>query len=335
MTKSVLVGAALFSLCLTCYAQVPTPPDDAMAKVMAALSPQARTTVERLRTLNTIAADQWRYHAGDLAHGEAVTLDDSSWPVVSPKSKAPGEAAWYRHSIEVPRTLHGYDPTGMRLWLRFRASAGDSVTEIIYVNGSRVAMGEALEPVLLTESAKPGDRILVAVKLLQSSSEKTFESASVRADYASGRPNPFDLSTEVLSAEALIPTLSQQPDADRAVLEKAVALVDMQALAGAATPSAQQQFDRSLTAAEEQMRTLRPMLQQATFHLTGNSHIDAAWLWPQSETVDVVKRTFSTAAQLLNEYPRYTYTQSAAQYNDWIADKYPSIENQIKQQIKR
>ena len=35
----------------------------------------------------------------------------------------------------------------------------------------------------------------------------------------------------------------------------------------------------------------------------------------------------------MNEYPTYTYTQSAAQYNVWIADKYPDINNQIKQRI--
>ncbi|MGC2607671.1 MAG: glycoside hydrolase family 38 C-terminal domain-containing protein, partial [Silvibacterium sp.] len=34
------------------------------------------------------------------------------------------------------------------------------------------------------------------------------------------------------------------------------------------------------------------------------------------------------------EYPDYTYTQSAAQYNAWIADKYPEMNAQIKQRIK-
>ncbi|WP_158747928.1 glycoside hydrolase family 38 C-terminal domain-containing protein, partial [Acidobacterium sp. S8] len=64
------------------------------------------------------------------------------------------------------------------------------------------------------------------------------------------------------------------------------------------------------------------------------SHIDAAWLWPWTETVDVVKRTFSTALQLMNEYPDYTYTQSAAQYNEWMADKYPAMNDEIKKRIK-
>ena len=33
----------------------------------------------------------------------------------------------------------------------------------------------------------------------------------------------------------------------------------------------------------------------------------------------MVKRTFGTALQLMYEYPQYTYTQSAAAYNEWMA----------------
>jgi alpha-mannosidase len=77
-----------------------------------------------------------------------------------------------------------------------------------------------------------------------------------------------------------------------------------------------------------------PLMQKASYHLTGNSHIDAAWLWPWTETVDVVKRTFGTALQLMYEYPQYTYTQSAAAYNEWMAQKYPDMNAEIKQRIK-
>ena len=55
------------------------------------------------------------------------------------------------------------------------------------------------------------------------------------------------------------------------------------------------------------------MVSQAKVDLAGNAHIDAAWLWPRTETVDVVRRTFTTALQLMNEYPDYTFSQSAAQ----------------------
>jgi alpha-mannosidase len=50
--------------------------------------------------------------------------------------------------------------------------------------------------------------------------------------------------------------------------------------------------------------------------------------------VDVVKRTFGTALQLMYEYPDYTYTQSAAAYNEWMAQKYPDMNEEIKQRIK-
>ena len=50
--------------------------------------------------------------------------------------------------------------------------------------------------------------------------------------------------------------------------------------------------------------------------------------------MDVVKRTFGTALQLMYEYPQYTYTQSAAQYNEWMAEKYPDMNAEIAQRIK-
>ncbi len=36
----------------------------------------------------------------------------------------------------------------------------------------------------------------------------------------------------------------------------------------------------------------------------------------------------------MNEYPNYVFTQSAAQYSAWMADKYPDLNDQIKQRIK-
>ena len=87
--------------------------------------------------------------------------------------------------------------------------------------------------------------------------------------------------------------------ADRATLAKAIGDVNLPAL----DKKDQEKFDASLKAAQQSLEPLKPTLQQADMHLTGNSHIDAAWLWPWTETVDVVKRTFGTAVQLMNEYP--------------------------------
>ena len=45
-------------------------------------------------------------------------------------------------------------------------------------------------------------------------------------------------------------------------------------------------------------------------------------------------RLLGTALQLMYEYPQYTYTQSAAAYNEWMAQKYPDMNAEISSRIK-
>ena len=334
--------AACLAAAATAAVQAQGDPNDVRGMI-ASLPPVVRSTVQQLGSMNMMRAEDWRYHVGDIAHGEAVDLNDSSWQTVQPRSEASKEAVWYRRVIEIPKTFNGYDTAGMRVTFRFntglkvltdnRAAQDTPVPEIVYLDGRRVAMGGDLEPISLTDDAKPGQRILVAVKLLPTSDPKVFRRAEIRFEYAKDRPNPSDVRAEIVSAELLIPSLSKDQAADHATVEKAAAAIDFKALA-AAGADGQKRFDASLRAAQADLDPLKPLLQQATFHLTGNSHIDAAWLWPWTETVDVVYRTFGSAAQLINEYPKYTYTQSAAQYNEWMADKYPELNDQIKQDIK-
>ena len=324
-TAKILLSSAILFV-VAAHAQSPKD----VADIINTLPPDSQKVVERLGTLNNLPADEWRSHVGDLAHGEDPSLDDSSWPVVKPRSHAPNESVWFRRLVEVPKNLNGYDLTGARIWFQFRANANGPMPQIIYFNGRRVALGDDLEPIVLFDQAKPGDKVLIAVKLLHTVDVKTFESATMRIDFAPGRPNPSDLRTEFLSSAVLLLSLSKNPTQDLATLNQSITTVDLTALDAAN----QSKFDASLTSARQKLEPIKPVLQQATLHLTGNSHIDAAWLWPVTETVDVVKRTFSTALQLMNEYPDYTYTQSAAAYNDWIAQKYPAINEEIKKRIK-
>ncbi|HEY6376344.1 MAG TPA: alpha-mannosidase, partial [Edaphobacter sp.] len=326
ITTTFLTAFFLTAALIPAHAQSPKE----IADIIATLPPDSQKVVERLGTLDNLPADEWRSHVGDLAHGEDPNLDDSSWPIVKPRSHAPNDAVWFRRLVEVPKNLNGYDLTGARIWFQFRANANGPMPQIIYFNGRRVALGDDLEPIVLFDQAKPGDKVLIAVKLLHTVDTKTFDRATMKIDFASGRPNPSDLRTEFISSAALLPSLSKNATQDLATLNQSITTVDLTALDAAN----QSKFDASLTASRQKLEPIKPVLQQATFHLTGNSHIDAAWLWPVTETVDVVKRTFSTALQLMNEYPDYTYTQSAAAYNDWIAQKYPAINDEIKKRIK-
>ncbi|MGA2571095.1 MAG: glycoside hydrolase family 38 C-terminal domain-containing protein [Terracidiphilus sp.] len=308
-------------------------------KAVALMPEPQRAVVERLLSLAQLPAGTWKMHAGDLTHGEQVNLDESGWQDVAVGTKAPTDAVWFRQTFEVPDTLNGYDLTGARIWFQFRADANGPMPEILYFNGRRVAMGEDLEPIVLVDGAKPGDKIVVAVKLLATVDTKTFRGATLKIEFPESRPNPEDMAQEFLSAAVLLPSLAHGDASKLDALNAAIGAVDTAALdaaqsaGGEARAQAEARFDASLKAAQGRLEALRPVLETATLHLSGNSHIDAAWLWPWTETVDVVRRTFSTALQLMNEYPGYTYTQSAAAYNDWMAEKYPDMNAQIKKRI--
>jgi alpha-mannosidase len=301
------------------------------------LSPAALEKLHTLETLNALPGGDWRYHAGDIPHGESPALDDSSWQIVhaanskADRFTAPKEAVWYRRTIEVPKTLNGYDISGARIWFQFRADANGPVPQIVYFNGRRVALGDDLEPIVLFEPARPGDKVLVAVKLLHTIDNKHFEGVTLRVESLStSRPSPDDLRQEIITAANLLPALPTPRTDLLKTVEEAAAAIDTAAL----KTGNQQAFDASLRKAEFILSPLHAILSTEKVDLAGNAHIDAAWLWPRSETIDVVKRTFTTALQLMDEYPDYTYTQSAAQYSEWMADKYPQLNEQIKQRVK-
>jgi alpha-mannosidase len=299
---------------------------------LSGLSPAARHTIQQLGSLNSLSATDWKFHAGDVAHGEAPDLDDSAWQTVSARSHAPTDAVWYRRWIEVPKTLNGYDLSGARIWFQFAAYANGPMPEIIYFNGRRVALGDDLEPIVLFDRAQPGDRVLVAVKLLHTVDQKTFSQADVHIEFNPARPNPNDLLQEILSANALLPSLSAvNATSVHQGIEASATSVDLHALEQAQQPA----FDASLVRAQAELEKIKSDLQQTSIRLTGNSHIDAAWLWPWTETVQVVHDTFSTALQLMNEYPQYTYTQSAAAYSEWMCEKYPAICQEIQERVKQ
>src|SRR5450756_144385 len=200
-TRIVLLLPVTFSF-MSMSSQAQAPKD--IAQLTQALPSASQKVIERLSTFDNLPAAQWRYHAGDLPHGESPTLDDSAWPIVEPHSKASFEAAWYRRTIEVPKTLNGYDLTGARIWFQLVSRGNGPMPEIIYFNGRHVALGDDLEPIVLFDPAKPGDKITVAVKLLHSIDEKNFNAVNLKIDFAANRPNPSDLRLQFLTSAACL-----------------------------------------------------------------------------------------------------------------------------------
>jgi alpha-mannosidase len=70
-------------------------------------------------------------------------------------------------------------------------------------------------------------------------------------------------------------------------------------------------------------------IRQDTLHLIGNSHIDAAWLWPWSETIDVIRDTWRTSLKLAELFPGYIFTGSAAAYYDAMDRLEPALADSL------
>ncbi len=67
----------------------------------------------------------------------------------------------------------------------------------------------------------------------------------------------------------------------------------------------------------------------------GHAHIDTAWLWPLRETIRKCARTFSTALDYMEKYPKYVFGCSQPQQYAWMKAHYPEIFERIKKAVRR
>ncbi len=83
---------------------------------------------------------------------------------------------------------------------------------------------------------------------------------------------------------------------------------------------------------EELEKLTRKYGKHGLLYAVAHSHIDAAWLWPKSETVHKVLRTFSTVTLLANDYD-FVYVQGSALYYKWIEQYDTKLFSKIKRLI--
>src|SRR5208337_5215045 len=186
------------------------------------------------------------------------------------------------------------------------------------------------QPILLTEKAEPGMKILVAVNVPAATASARLENAELLVDYPPGRPDPGLMFEEIRSAQAMIAGLSAGQPERAKQLDDAIKTLDFAPL----QRGDQQAFENSLKAAQEKLQPLGDWAKQFSVRAVGNSHIDMAWLWPWTETVEVVRNTFGTVLQLMRQYPGFVYAQSAAQDYVWMEEKYPDLFKEIQQRVK-
>jgi alpha-mannosidase len=328
---------ALFSLCLILLfaafasSQTPAAPDPYKA------------TLDRLEMLTGQAEAEWRFHA-DVPHPEDPGLNDSDWGAFTVKNvSGPGgghanEEHWtgprvFRRWIQIPEKINGYAAQGSRVSIDLRFGSPKSLIITVFSNGAILYRGsdDDILPLLLTENAQPGQKFLIAARVVGGDdAESEFFHSELTIQSPRSRPDPAFLRMELLSTRPIIAAYEEGKAERQQELDAAVKAIDFTPL----DKGDQTGFDASLKQAQAKLEVLKPWMQQFNIRIVGNSHIDMAWLWPWTETVEVVRNTFQSVLDLMREYPDFKFTMSSARTYEWMQEKYPDLFQQIAKRVK-
>ncbi len=289
------------------------------------------SVLDRLESLSTLPLPNWRFHA-DVPHPEEPSLDDSGWEEVTLDELWSTGPRVFRRWIDVPEKLNGYSILGQSVRLDLAFASNGPVVISVFSNGSMVYHGgeETQQPILLTQDLQPGQRFLIAVRLDAQPVQTRISSSRLLIEPPASRPAPGLIREEILAARSLIAAYAEGKAEREQQLDGAVKAIDFSPL----DQGDQVAFDRSLQSAQSKLLTLNPWLKQFTIRMVGNSHIDMAWLWPWTETVEVVRNTFRSVLDLMREYPDFKFTMSSARTYEWMEEKYPDMFQEIEQRVK-
>src|SRR5271166_1732868 len=299
-----------------------------------------KPTLDRIDALTHQSEADWRFHA-DLPHPEDPAVSDADWGVwhvTNITGKEGNREQWagtrvFRRWIQIPEKVNGYATQGSCVKLSLRFTSPGSLMITVFSNGAILYRGDDdnILPVLLTENAHPGQKFLVAARVVAGDSvQAQFAQSEITIEPPASRPDPALLRLQLLAARPIIAAYEEGKSEREQQLEGAIKAIDFTPL----EKGDQAGFDGSLRSAQAKLEVLKPWMQQFTIRVVGNAHIDMAWLWPWTETVEVVRNTFQSVLDLMREYPDFKFTMSSARAYEWMQEKYPDLFQQIEQRVK-
>jgi len=176
-----------------------------------------KATLDRLDALTRQGEAEWRFHT-DIPHPEDPGANDSDWGTLKVKNvSGPGgrnadEEHWtgtrvFRRWIQIPEKIDGYATQGSRVSIDLRFGSPDSPKITVFSNGAILYRGsdDDILPMLLTENAQPGQKFLVAARVVaEDEAQSEFFHSELTIEPPDGRPNPVLLRTELLAARPII-----------------------------------------------------------------------------------------------------------------------------------
>src|ERR1700736_191237 len=176
-----------------------------------------KPTLDRLESLTRQSEAEWRFHA-DVPHPEDPGLNDSDWGTLTVRNiSGPGghnanEEHWtgtrvFRRWVQIPETINGYATHGTQVSIDLRFGSPGSLKITVFSNGAILYRGsdDDILPMLLTENAQPGQKFLIAARVVADDEvQSEFFRSELTIQPPPARPDPAFLRTELLSARPII-----------------------------------------------------------------------------------------------------------------------------------
>ncbi len=217
-------------------------------------------------------------------------------------------------TVVVPDDLAG-------LGLEFTVNIGDAWGSLS-INGKEILhrFGGDAGDISLTSAAVPGDtfRIVISAEVPKHGTVPLLQSSSLKL-----RNSPIEryLADVRFGKEIYHVDLGDQAP----VMERLTTLLKTHKLDGVADV---------LKGVNDAVSPYVPKAKSLSLSMIGNAHIDMAWLWRYTETMDVVKRTFEAAVDNLRRYPDFTFSHGQAQTYAWMEAQDPELFAEIRKYVK-
>ncbi len=268
-------------------------------------------------------------------------FDDSDWDEIMINDTLNFDSCWIRKEIELSDEILGQPVKGKAHLLLSVDDYG-----YIWINGKENGYFQWDGEFILTEKAEPGEKFLVAVKIINTGGPLRLLRAELNLESAKEvQTKVRDLSLGMKTAQRLLSLETYQtnarvkydPGTDKSdiskdervklyeLLQEAAEEIDADALDYGEIES----FMGNLQEVKPKLEPVKEFVKRFTLYFDANAHIDAAWLWRKKETIEVCKNTFNSVFNVMQAYPGFTYTQSAAQYYDWMEKIYPDVFQKI------
>lgn len=283
---------------------------------------------------DSIEISAYRIREGNFTDGSGEELDDSGWDIFRCGEQWGGldKHFWFRTAVKIPEKFRGKTVT-------FNIKTGaegdwDALNPqfLFYLDGKlQQGLDVNHREVLIDEGAEPGRvyRIaLLAYSGMIDRKSNLFTSLSVLDREI--EKLYYDIDVPLSAAELMDAEDKNRIDILNG-LDPAVDMLDMRkplsdefyASVRKAGRYLKEEFYGRLCGAKSPVVTG-----------IGHTHIDVAWLWTLSQTREKAARSFSTALNLMKQYPEYKFMSSQPQLYQYVKEDQPEVYDGIKEMVR-